>query len=69
MNVKMFDNFKTRPKSGQGLQKNQESLSYQWRNRYDSTLVLTGKDMNEIKPTQHFKNIQSAARYLDNYNN
>lgn len=43
------------------------SVGNGWRNRYDSTLELTGKDMNEIKPTQHFKNIQSAAKYLDNY--
>ena len=33
------------------------SVGNGWRDRYDSTLELTGKDMNEIKPTQHFKNI------------
>ena len=57
----MFDSNKTRPKSGQGCyektKKNVQSISDQWKNRYDSTLELTGKDMNEIKPTQHFKNI------------
>ena len=57
----MFDSNKTRPKSGQGCyektKKNVQSISNQWKNRYDSTLELTGKDMNEIKPTQHFKNI------------
>jgi hypothetical protein len=59
--LKMFDSTKARPKSGQGCydkaKKNVQSISNQWRNRYDSTLELTGKDMNEIKPTQHFKNI------------
>jgi hypothetical protein len=56
MSVKMFNNSKNRPKSGEGQyelkdKKNPQSLSKHWRNRYDSTLELTGKDMNEIKPT------------------
>ena len=58
----MFDNEK--PEVVERSQSGQVTTT-QWKNRYDSTLELQG---NEIKPTQHFKNIQSAAKYLDTYN-